>query len=697
MAIVMNKTRGLRTQMIVSFIAVVILTAVAAWVPESWLIRNEFQRQTWAQVEQGRRAARTLYNAWQSEVTNAAILTAQLPTLKTLLTNGSSDELSAYLTTVETSLDLDLVIACDTADQIAAQVGSIALEDPCAITEPVGFYIVDGEAGSPIWLLANQPVLVQGEQAGHVIAGMRLNDAFAARMQGETRLQHTLLVDGIPVATSFTAGLPARLDATEREAQQTDEGVEQITFTTPDDESFYAARLLLENPRIADEVALSATEILQTQFSLVRTVVLSIGVAILLGSLVSLVVARRISLPLLKLDQAAAQISSGDLHQAVVVQSNIREVDRVAATLERTRGDLQQTLMTLQQEKAWVEHLLEAIVEGIMILDENGRITYFSEGATRITGWSEADVQNRPADEIFLPVAGDEPFSQLIPAVGRRRTIWVRLEDDHPAALSISRAQLVPPDAAATQIAIVFRDVSEEETVQRLLNNFLTNITHEFRTPLTALAASVELLLDDTETLTQAELKQMLSWLHLGILGLQTLVDNLLETASLEAGRFQITPRPTDLGEIIAEAARLMQPLLKKYQQHLVVELPTVTMPVVNADSRRIVQVLVNLLSNANKYGPADSEISIRTVLQKDMVKIEVADRGPGVPEGNKINLFHRFLHVDVATDRKRFGVGLGLWVVKAIVEEHGGEVGVVNRQDGGSVFWFTLPLAEAP
>ncbi|MBK8902467.1 MAG: HAMP domain-containing protein [Anaerolineaceae bacterium] len=689
------KTRGLRTQMVVSFMVIIILTAVAAWVPESWLIRNEFERQTWAQVEQGRRAARTLYHAWQSEVTNAAILTAQLPTLQTLLTAGNSDELSAYLTTVETSLDLDLVLACNMANQVAAQVGSIAMSDPCVLTAPVGFYIVPEEEGSPAWLLANQPVLIQNEPAGNVIAGIHLNEAFVTRMRGETRLHHTLLVDGIPVATSFTAGLPARLQAAEGEVRQSDEAIAQVTFTTPDNQSFYAARLPLDNPRIADEVALSATEILQTQRSLVRTGIVSIMVAILLGSGVSLVVARHLSRPLSKLDQAAAHISSGDLNQSVNVQSNIREVARVAATLERTRLELQQTLATLQQEKAWVEHLLEAIVEGIMILDENGRITYFSEGAARITGWQEDQVKNRLADDIFLPVNSSELFSQLIPASGRRRTIWVQLFNKQPAALSLTRAQLVPPDAATAQIAIVFRDVSEEEAVQRLLNNFLTNITHEFRTPLTALAASAELLLDDTETLTQAELKQMLSWLHLGILSLQTLVDNLLETASLEAGRFQISPHPTDLGEIIAEATRLMHPLLKKYQQHLTVEMPAVSMPVVHADSRRIVQVLVNLLSNANKYGPSDSEISIRTELQEDMIKIEVADRGPGVPEDNNANLFHRFLHVDVATDRKRSGVGLGLWVVKAIVEEHGGQVGVMNRSGGGSVFWFTLPLVE--
>lgn len=693
----MAKPRKLRLQILISFIAVIFITAVAAWFPESWLIRNEFERQTWARVEQGRRAARTLYSALQSEVVNAVILTAQLPTLKTLLQSGNSDELAIYLATVETSLDLDLVLACNDADHIVAQVGTIALDTPCLVANDVGFYIVDEPVGSPAWLLASQPVLINGEPAGRVLVGIHLNDAFAQRMRGETQLQHTLLVDDRPVATSFSAGLPIRTEASENEVRPEESDAQPLAFSTADGRSFYAMRLELNNPRIADEVALSATEIIDTQRSLIRTGFLSILLVVLLGSGAALIISRQISRPLLQLDEAAARLSRGDLDRSIDVQTELQEVARVAATLEQTRIDLKQTLATLQQEKAWVDHLLEAIVEGIMILDEDNRITYFSEGATRITGWQEAQVRHQLADDVFPPVSGDQPFSALVPAAGRRRTVWVRLAGARPAALSLTRAQLAPPHATKAETAVVFRDVSEEEAVQRLLRNFLANITHEFRTPLTALAASAELLVDEANRLTQEELEQMLTWLHLGILGLQTLVDNLLETASLEAGRFQISPHPTDLGEIITEAARLMQPLLKKYQQRLMVALPESPMPQVHADSRRIVQVLVNLLSNANKYGPPDSEITIRAAHQDDQIKVEVRDRGPGVPPGSKTDLFHRFLHKDVESDRKRSGVGLGLWVVKAIVEEHGGQVGVADHAGGGSVFWFTLPLPEAP
>ncbi|MCB0640730.1 MAG: hypothetical protein KDC44_03785 [Phaeodactylibacter sp.] len=225
--------------------------------------------------------------------------------------------------------------------------------------------------------------------------------------------------------------------------------------------------------------------------------------------------------------------------------------------------------------------------------------------------------------------------------------------------------------------------------------NFFTNITHEFRTPLTALSASVELLLDQADTLTPTEMEQMLNWLHLGILGLQTLIDNLIESASLEAGRFQVTRQPTDLAQILREATKLMRPLHQKYHQQLTLELPSAGLPTLSADARRLTQVIVNLLANAHKYAPAQSEIKLRAAVEAQQIKIEVADRGPGVPSDAKSKLFHRFLHINIDSDQKRFGVGLGLWVVKAIVEEHGGDVGVTDRAGGGSIFWFTLPYND--
>lgn len=389
-------------------------------------------------------------------------------------------------------------------------------------------------------------------------------------------------------------------------------------------------------------------------------------------------------------------MSEGDLESPLAIEARVREVSLLAQTLENARVDLLRTLTELRAEKAWGDHLLEAIVEGIVTVNRHGRITFFSQGAERITGWSRDEVLGRACDSVFRPIGTDEPFSELLPAPGRRHKITVGLAGGRQATLAVTGAHLTPPEVGDASLALVFRDVSEEEAIQRILGHFLSNVTHEFRTPLSALAASIELLMDQAPDLEPAELRELLLSLHLGILGLQTLVDNLLESASIEAGRFRVHPRASDLGEIISEATRTTQPLLEKHKQHLIVELPA-DIPVVRADPRRTVQVLVNLLSNANKYGPDDSEIEIRVTSRNDSVRVAVADRGPGIPPKYRDELFRRFVQPDREDETAQYGAGLGLWVVKAVVEAQDGEVGVEDRRGGGSIFWFTLPAVEKP
>jgi signal transduction histidine kinase len=277
---------------------------------------------------------------------------------------------------------------------------------------------------------------------------------------------------------------------------------------------------------------------------------------------------------------------------------------------------------------------------------------------------------------------------------GGRQKVDVFLADDRIASLAITSARLTRSGENETEIALVFRDISEEEAVHRLLGQFLANVAHEFRTPLSALEASIELLLDQTPDLSLSELQELHTSLHLGILGLHTLVDNLLESANIEARRFRISPQNSDLGAVIAEAVQTMQPLLTKYGQHLTVELP-MDIPVVRADPRRTAQVLINLLSNASRYGPADAEIVLQVASDDQYACVSVIDQGPGIPPEQRVNLFRRFVFPHADDTVSQAGAGLGLSVVKAIVNAQGGQVGVSDQPAGGSVFWFTIPLAK--
>jgi PAS domain S-box-containing protein len=681
---------SLPAQLILSFILVVILTAATAGLPAIWLIYEQLDLQAWSQVDQGSRATETLYAAKQNELENLAILTAERPTLRELLVDENWEELENYLVTLQEGAGLDLVVVCDAKQTISVSTEISIFEDVCKSWKDGGYQHLSTDAQNQIWLTASNLIHSEGID-GEVIIGLLLDDDFTVQMRDQTGLEQMVLVNRHPVATSLTAGL----EGVEFTGQiPVDDNIDdnQSVFNL-DGQPYYSAWIPLNDKDIQAQVALSVKAISATQKRLVWILVGSILSVAAMGSVLGAFLARRISQPLVSLADTAEEFRRGDLSSEVEIDARIREVKEVAQALEDARVDLGHTLDNLEREKAWINHLLESIVEGIMTLDSEGRITFFSEGAERITGWSRDEILERSCDDVFrLPELGSA-FSQNLPLPGSRNKLAVELSDGRYRTLSISQAQLAPSEVSDAEIVLVFRDISEEVMIHRLLGDFLANIAHEFRTPLSALAASIELLMDQAPDLSDDEMQELLTSLHLGALGLQTLVDNLLESASIEAGRFHVSPRCSDLGRIIAKATQTMQPLIEKYRQHLVVEIPA-SIPEVIADARRIEQVLVNLLSNASKFGPTDAKITLTAKIEQDWVRVQVVDRGPGISMDQREHVFYRFMHPGPASDSAKVGAGLGLSVVKAVVEAHGGQVGVDDHPIGGAIFWFTLPVA---
>jgi signal transduction histidine kinase len=330
----------------------------------------------------------------------------------------------------------------------------------------------------------------------------------------------------------------------------------------------------------------------------------------------------------------------------------------------------------------------------MLTLDHENRITFASAGISKITGAEPDRLLNQRIDDIFLPLEGEIDFSSQLPALGQQRRISVKLRNGQERLLSISKSKLIPPEASSSNRALVIRDVSNEEYIHRLLGDFMANITHEFRTPLAALEASSELLLDNLHNLSQAEIEELLTSLNLGIINLQTLIDNLIEAASIEAGRFKVSLQPVPLERILGEALKIIQPLAEKYSLKLISQTIDESI-VVMADQRRTVQALVNLLSNAIKHSPEGGSIEIKHTVVDKHLRVEVIDEGSGVSPGQHSNLFRRFAHLDTANERARQGAGLGLSVVKEIVEAQQGEVGITQRMEGGTSFWFTVPLVK--
>jgi signal transduction histidine kinase len=221
----------------------------------------------------------------------------------------------------------------------------------------------------------------------------------------------------------------------------------------------------------------------------------------------------------------------------------------------------------------------------------------------------------------------------------------------------------------------------------------LGNISHEFRTPLAAQLAAIELLRDGLEGMGVAAQRELLANVERGVLRLMRLIDNLLESVRIESGQLSIREQSVDLQEVVLEACELIAPLLAQRALELEIDRHAIDIPV-RGDPQRLGQVFVNLLSNAAKFAPEGSAIRIGGRRQGAQAELWVEDEGPGVPGGSAGVIFDRFQR-GLGTEPEAPGLGLGLWIVKSILERHGGSIRVERSADARTRFILCLPIAN--
>ena len=219
----------------------------------------------------------------------------------------------------------------------------------------------------------------------------------------------------------------------------------------------------------------------------------------------------------------------------------------------------------------------------------------------------------------------------------------------------------------------------------------LATVAHELRGPLTALATSSELLAEDFGHLQPEQIKNMLEAMHRRTLWLQGLVENLLCAATIREGGLQLHRQSLSVSDVLADVEAVVDPLLAQRNQRLRVRVAS-RLPEVLADCRRLGQVLVNLILNASKFSPLGTSVDVSIGLRHGSVHVSVADRGPGVPPELGERLFEPYYRAPGTSANAKDGVGLGLSIVKSIVEAHGGHVGVESRRGGGARFSFSIP-----
>ncbi len=684
-----RRLRRLSSQLTLIFLVGFLGIGIAIGVPIVLLISQQASSHAQLLLDQAMVASRVFLEREKADLQSLALVFSQRPTLIRLLNEQEFSSLEGYLDTLREGANVDLILICSGEEEITRIDGD--LSELCQLESPSGYAALP--SGDAVYLFATADVSSREEAAYRVVTGKHIS-SILTDVQKETGLLYFLLQQdeaiyasdpAIDVTPSLSAGLRQGASNVSGSLQQRSSQIDEHRYILANQQIDPSLQInLISALNVDDQIAI--------QQNLIRTLIVGLFFIVLIASALGIGLSQRISRPIVRLAKAAAEFRQGNLDAPILIQSSIREIDQLTNTLEDGRIALRHSLQQLQAEKAWIEHLLNSIIEGMLTLDHENRITFASAGISKITGIDTDELVGQKIDDVFLPLEGEVNFSSQLPAVGQQRRTSVKLKNGQDRLLSISKSKLIPPQASNSNRALVIRDVSNEEYIHRLLGDFMANITHEFRTPLAALEASTELLLDNVHNLSQAEIEELLVSLNLGIINLQTLIDNLIEAASIEAGRFKVSLQPVSFDKILQEAVGLIQPLADKYVLKLNSQ-PVEGSLLVKADQRRTVQALVNLLSNAVKHSPEHGSIHIKHEVIDRQLRVEVIDEGSGVPLGQRGNLFRRFAHLETANERARQGAGLGLSVVKEIVEAQQGEVGITEQPEGGTSFWFTLPL----
>jgi len=399
--------------------------------------------------------------------------------------------------------------------------------------------------------------------------------------------------------------------------------------------------------------------------------------AILLGAILALLAGRTLTGPLRQLAIAARGLPAGGAIR--LPRSGIAEIDQLSQSLRQTQQELEARFEALQQERAESEALVNAMVEGVIASDARGRVITANPAARRLLGYGEAGpIPDLP--RLFRAKAARDVVDATLSGTA---VLDRDLVLDGRSLLVNSRPL---PNGGAV---LVLHDVSEIKRLEAVRRDFVANVSHELKTPLTSISGYAETLLtEDPDVDTR---RHFLRTIITNAQRIHRLVDDQLDLARVESGRWQPVPRPLDFAASVRDAWAPRAPAAAGAGIRLVVQ-PGPGAGSVRADPEALRQILGNLFDNAIRYTPEGGSISCWSLAEEGGTTVGVSDTGAGIPGEHLPRIFERFYRVDPARSREAGGTGLGLAIVKHLVEGHGGRVRAESELGRGTTIRLWLP-----
>jgi len=424
---------------------------------------------------------------------------------------------------------------------------------------------------------------------------------------------------------------------------------------------------------------------------------------IILGLILVFYLMNKIVKPIQNLIDKIKKISEGDYSQQLDVTGD-DEISELAKEFNTMTEKLKKydllNVRRLMKEKQKAESIVESITDGIIVTDEDNKVILVNSAAEKALGIKEKEVVNNH----FLEGIKEEKIFDIIKNIKERSELSdtkkytdITLEyDGERKHYHVNVRPIRNKHGENIGMVTLMQDITKLKEVDQMKSDFVSTVSHEFRTPLTSIGMSVGLLLEGITGDVTEDQKELLDAIKEDNERLKSLVSDLLDLSRLESGKIQMDIDSYNISEIIDHSAKPFYRQAEDKNVSIDIDIKE-NIPKVKADFNKISWVLTNLINNALRYTPEDGsgKIKIKVKDTANKILVSVRDNGKGIPEEYQKKVFEKFIQVKDAKGENTGGTGLGLAISKEIVNAHGGDIWIESKMGEGSTFYFTLYIGS--
>jgi two-component system phosphate regulon sensor histidine kinase PhoR len=423
------------------------------------------------------------------------------------------------------------------------------------------------------------------------------------------------------------------------------------------------------------------------------TIVLVSGLLVLfiIAALISFRLASSLTKPLEQITKVARRIKSMDYSARVKVVKQ-DEIGELGNAINAMADSLGVQMTRIQQNENQLESVLDNMINGIVMIDQNGKILLMNRQAEEILGFSGKELVGRH----YAEAKQQYELSQMIKE-GLKKHTHLREEITfyfpEERLLDLNIVPIRSGGNSFSGVLLVLQDVSAIRRLERMRSEFVANVSHELKTPITAVKGFAETLLGGAVS-DEDTARSFLQIIYDESDRLNRLIGDILELSKVESRRVPLVFSPIELDSFVGKAVTLLEAEAARKNIELVLQAEPGLY--VEADEDRLRQIIVNLLSNGINYTPEGGKVSIKVEgLGDDHIRVQISDTGIGIPKKDLPRIFERFYRVDKARSRSSGGTGLGLSIVKHLIELHKGTISVTSTLGAGSTFIIELPVIQ--